>query len=162
MTSIVAPRTRIAVGAPTWAGLAIVGAVVLGALGLFLDPAVGWLTRQDWLPLGALVEVGQRVAAACPVWAQVLVGVVLGTIAGLAVAGQTTTVEVSGAEVVVLEGSKRQRVARSQAGLAVLEGRRLSVRDRQDVDLLTVLVDGDVAALREALAAHGWPVRDGA
>ena len=134
---------------------------MLGAgLGLLLDALTGWATRQAWLPAQVVVELLGMLAAATPAWLQLLVGLGVGVAAGLLVASQATVVEVADDEIVVLEGRKRRRLARSQIGAAVIDRRRLSVRDHADVDLLDVTVDGDVAELRRALHAHAWQVRD--
>ena len=159
MTDSPLPRTRVAVGTGLHVAFALAGALVLGALGLYLDPLVGWLARQDWLPFGPVLDALARLAVTCPTWGQVVVGLLVGVVAGLALAGQTTAVEVSCDELVVLGGSKRQRVGRAQVGHAVLEGRRLSVRDPSDVDLVSTTVDGDVDTLRRVLVEQGWTVR---
>jgi hypothetical protein len=159
MTTIT-ERSRVGLTPTSRLLLAGAGAVLGAGLGLLLDPLTGWATGQAWLPAQVVVELLGMLAAATPAWLQLLVGLGVGAAAGLLVASQATVVEVADDEIVVLEGRKRRRLARSQVGAAVIDRRRLSVRDHADVDLLDVSVDGDVEELRRALRAHAWQVRD--
>jgi hypothetical protein len=159
MTRTIAPRTRVDVTPASYAVLAVAGGLALGVLGWFLDPVVGWAARQDWLPLGGPLELLERVALAGPAWLQSTAGALAGVVAGVLLASQGTAIEVSREDLVVVDGSRRQRFARGQVGTAVLEGRRLSVRDPADVDLASTTVDGDPTTLRRVLVEHGWDVR---
>jgi hypothetical protein len=157
--TITTDRSRVGLTRASWLLLAGAGAALGGGLGFVLDPVTGWATGRAWLPAHAVLELLGDLAAATGTWVQVVVGLVVGVVAGLLVAGRATVVEVADDELVVLEGSKRRRLARSQVGTAVLDQRRLSVRDHADADLLDVKVDGNVEELRRALHVHAWQVR---
>lgn len=159
MTTITTHTTRLGLDRASWVLLAGGGAVLGGGLGLVLDPLTTWATGLRWLPAPDLVRVLNELAIATPTWAQILAGLVLGVVAGVLLGRQATVVEVTADEIVVVEGSRRQRLARSQVGAAVLDRGRLSVRDHRDVDLVDVKVDVDVDELRRALRAHDWQVR---
>lgn len=149
-------RTRVRLASGDYAFL-IGGGVVLGAaLGGFLGAVTGWLVTQDWMPAQGAVEQVDRFATWAPLWARILVCAAVGAAVGGFLVTQSTTVEVGPREVVIVKEGKRRRWARSQVGEALLEGRRLSLRDHADVDLVSEKVDSDPTALRRALTEHGW------
>ena len=159
MTALLDDRTRLGLTPASWLVLGGAGAALGGGLGLLLDPVTAWAAGQSWLPAHAVVLLLADLADGAPSWAQLVGGLVLGVVAGLFVGTQATVVEVGRDEIVVLEGSRRWRLARSQVGVALVDRGRLSVRDHADVDLLDVKVDGDLEELRRALVAHDWQVR---
>jgi hypothetical protein len=62
----------------------------------------------------------------------------------------TTKMEITARDITFVKGDKKQRFARSQIGMVVIDGSHLVLRDRADVDLIRQKVDGPVPALTEA------------
>jgi hypothetical protein len=153
-------RTRVALRREDVAFLIGCGVVLGAVLGSVLGTVTGWLVTLDWIPARGPVALVDRFATWAPLWVRALVCAAAGAGFGAFFAGQATVVEVSGRDVVIVKEGKRRRWARSQVGEAVLEGKWLSLRDHDDVDLVSEKVDGDPESLRRALARHGWPVRD--
>lgn len=153
------PRTRLALPRTDLAVLLALGAVAGVVLGAVLDPVARWAVRQEWLPARDLLGAVNRFAAGAPLWAQLLVGAGVGVVVAALLATQVTVVEVADDELVVVTPRRRHRFARAQVGAVALEGRRLSVRDHEDVDLWSEKVDSDRHRLREVLDEHRWPVR---
>lgn len=152
-------RARIALDRGSRVFLVAGGVAVGVVLALVLRPVSGWLGDQSWLPWSGVVDAIERFARWAPLAARLPAGVALGAAAGLLLVGEATVVEVSRRDVVVIKGRTRTRWARAQVGEAILDGRRLSLRDPQDADLAAETIDGDPAALRSALVRYGWPVR---
>jgi hypothetical protein len=154
-----ADSTRIALRPALALGIMALAAALGALLAWFLPDLLGWLTALPWVPMqGPMTLLGQLIDDV-PGWLLPVLGALLGTFAGLALVHASTTITVTPREIVVTEGSKRTRWARAQVEVAVVEGGHLSLRDARDVDLTREDVDGDVAALVEALRRHGWSVR---
>lgn len=153
------PPTRVALG--TGWSVFLVGCGVVGGavLGFVLVPVTDWLSAQPWIPWRGLVRALERFADWAEVWIRVPVGIVVGALVGLWLVEQTVTVEVSDRDVVVVKEGKRRRWSRAQVGEALLEGRRFSLRDHEDADLVAEKIDGEPEELRAALVRHGWPIR---
>lgn len=151
-------RERIGVG--TAGSVLFVAAVAVGGLvlGLVVGWAGEWLAAQSWLPAQGVVDRVVSVAEDAAWWARAGVGLVAGALAGAALLTQSTLVEVGPGEIRVVGGGTRERRSRAQVAAVVLEGRRLSLRDTHDADLVSEKVDCDVDRLSEALERHGWPV----
>ena len=93
-----------------------------------------------------------RLARNCRPGALAIIGGLLGIGAGFLIVHDEPTVSVSATELIVQQGDKRHRFARSQVRTAMIQGKHLTVRDRDDVELLYVKLDTrrEVApALRE-------------
>lgn len=138
------------------------GCVVLGGLlGWFAPLLSRWVADQAWVPFSGPIEQVARLTDLWGGWGQwvAVAGLVLlGVIAGFVLISLSTTVTVSDAALLVHKGSDRTRYARAQVRHVELDGRRLSLRDADDIDLVSVTVDVDRDALREALTRHDWPV----
>lgn len=160
MTTTTTTRTHVGLSA-TSVALLVGGVGVLGGgLGVVLDPALGWAVEQPWLPAHEVLVALRGVTAGATWWVQAAAGLALGVLAGLLLVREATVVDVADDEIVVLEGSRRRRLARSQVGATVVDRGRLSVRDHADADLVDVKVDCEPADLRRALVAHSWAVHD--
>lgn len=148
--------TRVALPARHAALIVAVLAALGAGLALALPPVCREVASWPWAPLqGPLRLLGQATATVAG-WVLLVAGVVVGAVAGAAVAGQTSVITVSYREVLVTEGSRRVRVARAQVAEAEVSRGHLVLRDRDDVELAYEKVDGDVEQLRAALERHGW------
>ena len=143
-----------------WVAMAALGS----GLGLVLAFALPWLIglagSLDWFPYSSQLLLAGRLLAEVPVARAVSWGLlpVIGAVAAVLLGTQAVTLQVTGREVVVLDGGKRQRFARSQVDRIVLHGKRMSVRDSGDVDLCEVKLDVAPDRVVESLRRHGWSV----
>lgn len=126
-----------------------------GAFVAFLPDLAGWLLQLPWVPweepLRLALTIGQKLSP----WALAIIGGLLGIGGGFLIVHDEPTVTVSSGELIVQKGDKRHRFARSQVRTAMIAGKHLTVRDRDDVELLSIKLDTrrEVAA---ALREKGW------
>lgn len=137
--------------------LAVFIATVIGggAFVAFLPDLAGWLLELPWVPwqdaLRLALTLGQKLSP----WALAISGGLLGIAAGFLIVHGEPTVSVSVSELIVQRGDRRHRFARSQVRTAIISNKRLIVRDRDDVELLSIKLHprGEVAT---ALREKGW------
>ncbi|CAM5439182.1 hypothetical protein MAUB1S_07416 [Mycolicibacterium aubagnense] len=126
-----------------------------GAFVAFLPDLAGWLLQLPWVPwdepLRLAVAIGQKLSP----WALAIIGGLLGIGGGFLIVHDEPTVSISADELIVQKGDRRHRLARSQVRTAMISGKHLTVRDRDDVELLHIKLDTrrEVAA---ALRDKGW------
>ena len=140
---------------------AVILAVGLGLLGAALGAASPWLAdaalRLPWIPLGGPLRLIDELAGRLGWWPFALAGMVLGVIGGLVLHAAEPEIAVSDRAIVITRGNERTRFARSQIGLAAIEGQHLVLRDREDVELAYQKLDTRLATeLAAALQRHGW------
>lgn len=146
-------------------GITVRDQVVLGVLLAALTagvvaalPAVaGWaLNALPWIPWQGPLELAVAAQEHLGVWGMAGLGAVLGLLLTFLALGDEPVVEISERHILVTKGDERHRFARSQVGLATVEGKNLLVHDPDDVELLHLKVDRrqDIA---DALQARGWP-----
>lgn len=143
----------------TGASVGLVGATALaaGALLALLPRLAGWVLALPWVPFQGPLRLARELDAHVAWWVLALAGLVVGTVVGLGLVDETVVVTVDEREIVVRKGRQRARYARAQVHRVVVDGRRLSLRDERDVDLLDEKIDGEPADLVAALRRHGWP-----
>jgi|GEM_PF-4362852 len=153
-------RDEVALPMSDWVVAAVLGA----GLGLFLAWMLPWLIglagQLEWFPYGSQLLLAGRLLAEVSI-GRVVSWVLLplvGAVAGLLLCTQAVTLQVARGELVVLDGGKRKRFARSQVDRILLSGKRMSVRDDRDVDLCEVKLDIAPDRAVEAFRRHGWSV----
>ncbi|SDE00546.1 YqeB family protein [Auraticoccus monumenti] len=136
-------------------------AALLGAGGLLLGLLLPWLAALllglPWVPFQGPLELVRVLQDTVPVWVLPLVGLVGGGLLGWFGSADDPVVTVSARELVITQGSQRQRFARSQVAEVEVHEGHLVVRDAADVELTHEKVSGDVGALGEALRRFDWP-----
>ncbi|MCC5641199.1 hypothetical protein LC593_36430 [Nostoc sp. CHAB 5844] len=137
--------------------LAVFIATVIGggAFVAFLPDLAGWLLQLPWIPLEEPLRFALTLGQKLSPWALAIIGGLLGIGGGFLIVHDEPTVSVSAGELIVQKGDKRHRFARSQVRTAMIAGKHLTVRDRDDVELLHLKLDQrrEVAA---ALREKGW------
>ncbi|MCG7507276.1 YqeB family protein [Mesorhizobium retamae] len=139
--------------------LAVFIATVIGggAFVAFLPDLAGWLLELPWVPwhdpLRLALTLGQKLSP----WALAIIGGLLGVGAGFLIVHGEPTVSASVGELIIQRGDRRHRFARSQVRTAMISNKRLTVRDRDDVELLSIKLHPrrEVAT---ALREKGWTV----
>lgn len=135
------------------AGAAMLGVVVFAVLPRLTDS----LLSLPWVPMAGPLRLIRSLDAQLASWLLPVIGLILGAAVGLFLLTQLVVVTVSEREIVITEGTKRTRLARSQVHWVGVEGRRLTLRNQEDVDLLDQKIDGEPPELVDALHRHGWP-----
>ena len=126
-----------------------------GAFVAFLPDLAGWLLQLPWVPWEEPLRFAATIDQKLSPWALAIIGGLLGIGGGVLIVHDEPTVSVSTDELIVQKGDKRHRFARSQVHTAMIMGKHLTVRDRDDVELLHLKLDTrrEVAA---ALREKGW------
>ncbi len=126
-----------------------------GAFVAFLPDLAGWLLQLPWVPWEEPLRLAVAIDQKLSPWALAIIGGLLGIGGGFLIVHDEPTVSVSADELIVQKGDKRHRFARSQVHTAMIMGKHLIVRDRDDVELLHLKLDTrrEVAA---ALREKGW------
>lgn len=140
-----------------WAGFPLVGAAAGGALAATSD----WLAGQSWVPVQGLFELAARLPDAYATAG----GVVLGTLAGLVVAGIATAERLAVAvdrERVRLHrpGGPAREVARRDTRAVFVDGKALVLLGPDEGELARERSDLPAGRLEEAFRFHGWPWTD--
>lgn len=121
----------------------------------FLPDLAGWLLQLPWVPweepLNLVLSIGQKLSP----WALAIIGGLLGIGAGFLIVHDEPTVSVSATELIVQQGDKRHRFARSQVRTAMIQGKHLTVRDHDDIELLYLKLD-QRRVVGAALREKGW------
>lgn len=134
-------------------GLTLVVAAVLAALPTLARWA---LTGLPWIPWQGPLELTVVAEEHLTLWGMAGIGLVLGAVLSLLVVAGEPVVEISERHILVTKGDERHRFARSQVGMAGVDGKHLVVHDRDDVELLHLKVDRR-QEIGDALTARGWP-----
>ena len=157
LSSASTPNDRIAASTATstivFSVATVLGLVVFAVLPRLADS----LLSLPWVPMAGPLHLVRSLDARSAWWLLPVAGLVLGAAVGTFLLTQLVVVTVSEREIVVTEGRKRTRLARSQVHWGGTEGRRLTLRDKHDVDLLDQKIDGEPPELIDALHRHGWP-----
>lgn len=154
--------TSTKVGLDTGSTVLLVGGstLVAGALAFVVPGITSWAVHQEWLPAQDLLPRLRDAAHAAPLVVRIVVLAVIGVSVGLFLCHASRTLEVTDAELWVVEGGKRTRWSRRQVGAVALTGRRMSLRDADDAELTEVSLDSPPSDVRRALDEHGWPLLD--
>ena len=91
-------------------------------------------------------------------WLLIVLGAVVGLVVGFLAMADTTKTEITARDITFAKGDKKQRFARSQIGVVVLDGSHLVLRDQADADLIRQKIDGSMQDLTDALRNHDWPI----
>lgn len=142
----------------------IIVLVLGGGLGLALGIAapyvIGWALTMDWLPFQGPMRMLEALSSRVGSWILILVGLVAGVLIALGIVGQLAKVQITDRDVTFIRGNKKQRFARSQVALALIDEKHLVLRDERDVDLVREELDVSATDVTEALQRHGWPIEE--
>ncbi|GGF49638.1 hypothetical protein GCM10011519_24460 [Marmoricola endophyticus] len=142
-------------------GFLVGGSVlVCGALSFVVPGLTSWAVGQEWLPAQDLLPTLEDAAHAAPFVVRLGVMLLVGLALGLFLRHASRTIEVADSELWVVEGGKRTRWGRRQVASVSLSGRRISLRDATDAELVEVSLDSPPADVRRELAERGWPLVD--
>ena len=130
----------------------------LSGLGWVAPWVLGWGLAQPWLPFRGPLLILDQLEADFGGWLLIVVGAVAGLIVGFLAVADTTKTEITARDITFVKGDRKQRFARSQIGVVVLDGSHVVLQDRADADLIRLKVDGSIPELTEALRSHDWPV----
>lgn len=140
--------------------LIIGGLIALGiVVGLAAPLLIRWL-HESGFPFPGPLHVLELLATRIGAWILPIIGAVAGLVLGAGITDDLTTVRVTGRDVTFIRGKKKQRFARGQISLAVIDDGHLVLRDDRDADLIRQKLDVPVEQVRDALRTHDWPVTD--
>lgn len=144
-------RTVVRVGFP------VVGAVLAWLLKL----AAGWVASLPWAPFQGLFKLVASLPEPQATIVAVLVGIAAGVVFVLLAERDYASVRVTDDQVTITRGGSSRNVSRSAIAAAYLDGKQLVLLGQDTRELARQGGDLDLKGVRAALAAHGYPWRDG-
>ena len=132
---------------------AVVGAVL--AVGL---PLVSTFAAEHDLPFPTWLQSVARLDATWLSWGRPVIGLAVGSLAGLLVIDQSWRLDITRERIVARQGNEVRRIPRERVGVVYRTGRRTVVIEAGDgVALFKGTVEGERSAVPEVFMALGYP-----
>lgn len=133
-------------------------AALAGALLAVGLPLISTFAADHDLPFPAWLQSVARLDATWLAWGRPLIGLAVGSVAGLLVIDQSWRLDITPERIVARQGTDVRRIPRERVGVVYRTGRRTVVIEAGDgAALFKGTVEGERSAVPEVFLALGYP-----